>query len=531
MSRSPWQRLADLPMAVKVLTSVVAVAIACAAVIGIAVGGLRTVETKSKVVYEHGVTPIQLLASLHQDVLRTRMFTLNYFMSGAAFREKITAQVAELDDKVAATWDDYTPLAADAQLNTELRANYEKFLQLRDDVMLPAASANNLPGFWTGWNEGTTVFTAVDEQFATLETEHAEQAVAAIQEVSDAKGSVTTQVLVIGVLGLLIGLGVAVLAVRALVGPVRKVTEVLKAVAAGDLTRDADVHSRDEVGQMAAALRQATTSMRDAVTVINGSAATVLDSSRNLNAVNDNLAGGAATASDRAAAAQQAAEDVARHVNTLSAAAEEMGVSIREIATNASDAAGVASEAVSVAQETSGIVAKLGESSNEIGNIVKVINQIAEQTNLLALNATIEAARAGELGKGFAVVAGEVKELAQETAKATETISQRVQEIQGDTSSAVAAIERISDVIVRISDYQTTIASAVEEQTATAGEISRSVTEAAGGAEEIARNISEVADAAQATTSGLAGSRTAAHELAGMADELTGAVRRFDIGR
>jgi methyl-accepting chemotaxis protein len=531
MSRSPGQRLADLPLAVKVLTSVVAVAIACAAVIGIAVGGLRDVEEKSTVVYDHGVTPIQLLAAIHQDVLRTRMFTLNYFMSGAEFRQKITTQVAELDDTVAATWDDYTPLAADSALNTELRANYDKFLQLRDDVMLPAATASNLPGFWKGWNEGTTVFTAVDEQFADLEEQHAAQAAAAIGEVSDAKSAVTTQVLVIGLLGLVIGLAVALLAVRALVGPVRKVTDVLQAVAGGDLTRDPGVHSRDEVGQMAEALRQATAGMRDAVGVINGSAATVLESSRNLNTVNDHLAGGAATASDRAGAAQQAAREVARHVHTLSAAAEEMGVSIREIATNASDAAGVANEAVSVAQETSGIVAKLGESSNEIGNIVKVISQIAEQTNLLALNATIESARAGELGKGFAVVAGEVKELAQETAKATETISRRVLEIQGDTASAVGAIERISEVIVRISDYQTTIASAVEEQTATAGEISRSVTEAAVGAEEIARNISDVADAAQATTSGLEGSRTAAHELAGMANELTGAVRRFEISR
>ncbi|WP_328477261.1 methyl-accepting chemotaxis protein [Actinoplanes sp. NBC_00393] len=523
--------MADLPLAVKMFTSVVAVAIACASVILIAVGGLRLVEDRSKTVYDHGVTPTQLLASLHQDVLRTRMFTLNYFMSGAEFRAKITTQVAELDEKVATTWQSYAPLAADDGVATALKANYEKFVQLRDDEMLPAAKSSDLPGFWAGWNQGTAVFTEVDEQFAELEQAHAAQALTAIQEVSDARSSVTTQVLVIGILGLLVGLAVALLAVRAVVGPVRRVTDVLQAVAAGNLTRDPQVNSRDEVGQMADALRQATTSMRDAVTVINDSAATVLDSSRNLNSVNDHLAGGAATASDRAAAAQQAAQDVARHVHTLSAAAEEMGVSIREIATNASDAATVANDAVNVAQETSAIVGKLGDSSREIGDVVKTITSIAEQTNLLALNATIEAARAGELGKGFAVVAGEVKELAQETAKATETISQRVEMIQSDTASAVTAIERISDVIVRISDYQTTIASAVEEQTATAGEISRSVTEAATGAEEIARNISDVADAAQETTAGLSGSRTAAHHLAGMADELTGAVRRFEITR
>ena len=531
MSRSLWQRLADLPLGVKMFCSVAAFAIACAAVIGISVGGLRLVETRSNAVYQHGVTPIQHLASLHQNVLRTRMLTLNFYMSNAAFRAKITTQLEGLDADVASVWEDYLPLTADRTTADALWTDYREFVRLRDEEMLPAASKAALQDFWNGWNEASTVFQRMDEAFTTLEGKHAETAVAANREVSEAKSTVTTQVLVIGLLGFVIGMAVALLAVRAVVRPVRRVTAVLQAVAGGDLTRHPDVRSRDEVGQMAEALERATESMRGAVTVINSSAATVLDSSRNLNTVNDSLATGADTASERAAAAQQAAAEVARHVHTLSAAAEEMGVSIREISQNASQAAGVASEAVVVAQETSGIVGKLGESSDEIGNIIKVINSIAEQTNLLALNATIEAARAGAAGKGFAVVAGEVKELAQETAKATETIGQRVEMIQADTASAVTAIERISEVIMRISDYQTTIASAVEEQTATTAEISRSVTEAATGAEEIARNISEVADAARATTSGLNSSRTAAHELAGMADDLTGAVRRFEITR
>ena len=147
--------------------------------------------------------------------------------------------------------------------------------------------------------------------------------------------------------------------------------------------------------------------------------------------------------------------------------------------------------------KTNATVAKLGESSAEIGNVIKVITSIAQQTNLLALNATIEAARAGEAGKGFAVVANEVKELAKQTAKATEDISRKIEAIQNDTKGAVEAIAQIGKIINQINDIQNTIASAVEEQTATTGEISRNVAEAAKGSNEIAQNITGVAQAAQ----------------------------------
>jgi methyl-accepting chemotaxis protein len=215
-----------------------------------------------------------------------------------------------------------------------------------------------------------------------------------------------------------------------------------------------------------------------------------------------------------------AAEEVSRNVQTVATASEEMSASIKEIAKNAQDAAKVASSAVRAAETTNSTITKLGESSAEIGQVIKVITSIAQQTNLLALNATIEAARAGEAGEGFAVVANEVKELAKETAKATEDISQKIETIQGDTQSAIQAIAEIGTIINKINDYQNTIASSVEEQTATTNEITRNVAEASKGSTEIAQNITGVAEAAKSTSSGATTAQKASGELALMAAEL-----------
>ncbi len=273
--------------------------------------------------------------------------------------------------------------------------------------------------------------------------------------------------------------------------------------------KDAAVRDQEKAEAMAKILDQ-----------VNASAATLGSSAEELTAVSTQMASNAEETSAQANVVSAASEQVSKNVQTVSTGVEEMNAAIREIAKNASDSARVAQQAVTTAATANTTISKLGDSSAEIGKVIKVITSIAEQTNLLALNATIEAARAGEAGKGFAVVANEVKELAKETAKATEDISHKIEAIQGDTQGAVESIRKIGEVIAQINDISNTIASAVEEQTATATEMSRNVAEAAKGTAEIAQNITSVAQAAQNTTQGATNCQQAASELARMAAEL-----------
>jgi methyl-accepting chemotaxis protein len=253
--------------------------------------------------------------------------------------------------------------------------------------------------------------------------------------------------------------------------------------------------------------------IRKSVNVIAKSSDALISTSEEMNTF-------AGDASSQATVVASSTEEINRSVQAVSAGIEEMGSSIKEIAKNANDAARVADEAVRIAEGTNTTISSLGISSAEIGKVIKVITGIAQQTNLLALNATIEAARAGEAGRGFAVVANEVKELAKETARATEDIGQKIDAIQGGVKGAVDGIARISEVIHHISQVQGSIASAVEEQTITANEISRRVNEAARGTEDIARSITGVAAAASNTSAGAASTRAAATELAKMATAL-----------
>ena len=302
---------------------------------------------------------------------------------------------------------------------------------------------------------------------------------------------------------------------------------IVDAASKGDLTKEVPSLGNDAMGQLAQSLSRLITETRTSIGSMAQSSEALAASSEELTAVSQSMGAEAEETSAQANVVSAASEEVSRNVQSVATGAEEMSASIREIAQSANDAARVAGQAVKVAETTNQTVAKLGESSAEIGKVIKVITSIAQQTNLLALNATIEAARAGEAGKGFAVVANEVKELAKETAKATEDISQKIEAIQSDTRGAVEAIGRIGQIINQINDIQNTIASAVEEQTATTNEIGRSVAEAAKGTSEIAHTITGVATAAKSTTQGCSNVLGAATELSKMAVELQKLVAKF----
>jgi len=250
--------------------------------------------------------------------------------------------------------------------------------------------------------------------------------------------------------------------------------------------------------------------------------------SEELTATSQQMSSNAEETSAQANVVSAGAEQVNKNLQTVATGSEEMSASIKEIAKNAHESAKVATGAVKVAEDTTQIVNKLGDSSTEIGQVIKVITSIAQQTNLLALNATIEAARAGEAGKGFAVVANEVKELAKQTARATEDISRKIEAIQGDTKNAVSAIAQISGVIRQVNDISNTIASAVEEQNATTNEMARNVGEAAKGSGEITQNIGGVAEAAKSTTQGANDSLKAAQALTRMSADLRSLVQQLN---
>ncbi|MGI5183482.1 methyl-accepting chemotaxis protein [Dactylosporangium sp. CA-152071] len=521
----------DLSVRVKILF-----AIGVAAVVALAVGvtGLLSLSDTSDTaqrIYRSNVASVTAIGQIKASAAQARVDLANQAISQdadtvakytgmfeddlkafdaamEAYRKSLPAGNPTTIDHLAATWQSWVQLVKAKQLSAGVNNDYKSWQKTRDTEVQP-------------------IVTTLNKDIAELnDAENADAAKSAASARSGYERSRRNSIILL-VVGLALALGVGLIVARGVVRPLNRVQGVCEALSAGDLTRTTGLQTRDELGRMGQALDNALVRLRQTVLTIDGSATSLASAAEEMSGVTTQISTSAEETSVQAQAVSAAAGEVSRSVDTVSAGSEEMGASIREISLNATEAARVASDAVTITESTSTTMNKLGASSAEIGNVVKVITSIAEQTNLLALNATIEAARAGDAGKGFAVVASEVKDLAQETARATEDIARRVEAIQADTTGAVAAIEQISQVIGRISDFQTTIASAVEEQTATTGEMSRSVAEAAAGVGEIAANMTGVAEASRVTSQGVTESQQTTAELARMSSELSTLVASF----
>jgi methyl-accepting chemotaxis protein len=352
---------------------------------------------------------------------------------------------------------------------------------------------------------------------------------AAVAQLWSGRRSMITMFVVVGILLSVLGAVVSVVWARRISTRLGRLTGALTGLAAGDLRVTVPVDGQDEIGRMSAALTRAVGQLRELVSGISGSSHEVATASGRMSAVAGRLTYSADSASAQAGSAARSAEQVSRNIHTVAASSEEMGSTISEISRNAQEAARATGNSVQLAAEATAVISKLGVSSAQISEVVETITSIAEQTNLLALNATIEAARAGDAGKGFAVVASEVKDLAQATARATEEVTTRVAAIEADTRSAIAAIGGITESIARVDGFQSAIAAAVEEQSATTAETARNVGEAASGSSEIADSLNVVSQSVDSTRSAVHDSQSAVAELDATAGRLTALVDRFSV--
>jgi methyl-accepting chemotaxis protein len=524
---SRW--LGDRGLRTKILSAVGVMGVVAIAVGSLAIVRMGTMNHEAEHLYSGGLVPVRNIARVGDIMKQTRIDVVNvYAISQPAGKEKMLQALKNDDAAFSAAMDEYAADAVSPELTTKLRQEWAAYQKVRDERWVPPALRNDSKELDAVRDtlliaQGNKASAAVEE---IMKAENDDAKKRADQTTSTYQSARTAMIVLLAV-GLLAALAVALFITQSVLGGLRRVSAALGDLARRDLTASAGLTTRDEFGQMSRDLDTAIGSVRSTVEELAGTATSLASAAQELSAVSSELSNGAADASSKAGSAAAAADQVNGGVQTVMAGAEQMSASIKEIASNATQAAAVSRESMQIADSTNEQIAELGNASAEIGDVVRLITSIAEQTNLLALNATIEAARAGDAGKGFAVVASEVKDLAQATAKATEDITGRINAIQTSSTGAATAVGRIREVIEQISEFNTTIASAVEEQSATTNEMTRAIADAAKGSGEVTRTVGSVAEVADATAGSARASREAADELSQLSTKLNGLVEVF----
>jgi methyl-accepting chemotaxis protein len=366
------------------------------------------------------------------------------------------------------------------------------------------------------------------ESFADAILAHAEQARTGAEErlARSRQG-----VLLVAALTVALQLGFA-LAVRASIArPLADILASMRAMASRDFTRRTAVRSRDEIGQIAAAANTAIDAFQDAMSSIERTSNQLTRSSSELRSISSTVCEDSQRTTRAVESATAESRDVSDHVQSAATGVQELEATAQSIADSMNHSAQVARSAAVAAGTATGTVRKLGQSSQEIGGILRLINSVAEQTNLLALNATIEAASAGEAGRGFAIVANEVKALAQQTARATDDIARRVQAIQADSQGAVQAIESIARIIGEMNALTENVSGSISAQSATMTDISSRVSHAAQGTASIVEEFQGVSRRTEDSLGRLQGVAEAADQLNGLARSLEELVERYRFVR
>ncbi|WP_169516236.1 methyl-accepting chemotaxis protein [Paractinoplanes globisporus] len=526
-----WLRDRRLRTKVGAALAVVALAAIIVGVVGVL--GLRGVANEADDISENNLASTVQLAKVRQAIAETAIHLLNHNAAPGDTERDAAERALDADDKAfEAAVANYVAgsYAGDPGQLEALTTAWVSYQAVRDEKLLPLSRADDDDTFETvNASQAQPLYEQAAQAITAMAADETADAEKAAAEVERTYTRERTLVLTVLGAGLLLAVLAGAAVVRGVVRPLGRVSQVLHAVAEGDLTRTVGLATRDEIGVMATDVDRAVTSMRDTVEVLTRSSATLGEAAGRLDASTSVVERSARQVRDGSGRVSGDTRDVADSMTEAAAGSDEMTATIQEIARSASEVAAVATEASDTAQRTGAQVARLAQSSAEISNVVSLITAIANQTNLLALNATIEAARAGETGKGFAVVAGEVKELAMETAKATEAIVEQVAAIQTDTAQTRETIDEIIAVIERIREHQDTIAAAVEEQSATSDVLRGSVSHAATGATSIAATMGEFADAATATVTAVDDSQRSIADLTEMSRELTRVIGGFRI--